>query len=820
VRFDELILRDPHGEFRVRFHPELTVLSGLSPADRRALTGSILGALVGGPEPTTLRYLDHTGRPVTLECDDGRVTARQADGSTSAPPLDHLGGTTAARALMVLAAEDLGLLRRPPRDDEPPELREARTMLDELTAELEAALSQKEAADRLQIELDAVDEDLRVARDGVARREYAQVLAQLERVRAEGAALQSGTAGIEADRNLLASADQARALAARWREAAARVVALTEELREGGAAGSNPGAAALPAADRDRLAQVPPELPPALDDLVAALQQSLAARDALDHRLQELSVAKLPAPSQPAVADLGLLDQAELWRIAQRLVEASTAMQHVQVSLGGLELDEMGPAPALIEEIEAAHQELEEAERAAEASRLPGLAGTVGGAALGARGMLVNPLLLPVGLAAAAGAAFVGIVRPGARRARAARAERQALTRADATSYLGFHIRRVEASVDPQLREVVERTTVEHRAALAAWQSLVGEDLEVAQAMELRAEIEAYSEALGNLGQTAEEIEQLRRELDERAEPQLRAARDGLVAAVAAYGLSDEELEPLLHHGQGIPAALERQCAQGAAARAQVALDRVAAEEADASNRLDELLLQLGFDAGPLDARVGALEWAVTRAAEREEARAKARPRAEIDAEIVELQNTAAQLRRPEWATVTAADAEAPDLGELEARRAELVSELSAARADVDVDRLADRHAAVERRVTALEARLGGYDVNGDPGAIADIQQHLLAHLAKASQAGPDNDAVPVVLDEVFLRVPADRTWDLLDLVLRLAERHQLIYLTDDAFVAAWARQRALDGAITLLELAPEHQGEPAEEPSAREIAP
>jgi hypothetical protein len=187
---------------------------------------------------------------------------------------------------------------------------------------------------------------------------------------------------------------------------------------------------------------------------------------------------------------------------------------------------------------------------------------------------------------------------------------------------------------------------------------------------------------------------------------------------------------------------------------------------------------------------------------------------------LVELQNTAAQLRRPEWATVTAADAEAPDLGELEARRAELVSELSAARADVDVDRLADRHAAVERRVTALEARLGGYDVNGDPGAIADIQQHLLAHLAKASQAGPDNDAVPVVLDEVFLRVPADRTWHLLDLVLRLAERHQLIYLTDDAFVAAWARQRALDGAITLLELAPEHHGEPAEEPSAREIAP
>jgi len=816
VRFDELILRDPHGEFRVRFHPELTVLSGLSPADRRALTGSILGSIVGGSEPTTLRYLDHTGRPVTLDCDEGRVTVRHADGSAATPPLDHVGGATAARALMTLAAEDLGLVRRAPREDEPPELREAREMLDELTAELEAALGQKEAVDQLQRELDAVDEDLRVARDGLARREYAQLLAQLERVRAEAAALQSGTAGIEADRNLLASADHARALAGRWAEAAARVAALTEELLAGGAGPATDDGEAMPAAERDRLAQIPSDLPEALDELVAALERSLEAHQALDHRLQELSVAKLPAPSQPEVAELGLLDQGELWRVAHRLDEAATAMQEVQVSLGGLELDEMGPAPALIEEIEAAHQELEEAERAAAASRVPGLAGTVGGAALGALGMLLSPLLLPVGLVAAVAAAFVGIVRPGARRARAARAEREALARAEATSYLGFHIRRVEATVDPQLREVVERTTVEHRAALAAWQALVGEELELAEALALRAEIEAYSAALGNLGQTAEEIEQLRRELDERADPALRSDRERLAVAVAPYALPDDELHGLLVDGRGIAAALERQCRRGAAARAQVALDRVGAEEAEASARLDEVLLRLGFDTGPLEARVGALDWAVARAAEREEARANARPRAEIDAEILELQNAAAQLRRPEWATVTAADAEAPDVAELEARRAELVDALTAARADVDIDRLADRHAAVERRVTALEARLGGYDVNGDPGAIADIQQHLLAHLAKASQAGPDSDAVPVVLDEVFLRVPADRTWDLLDLLLRLAERHQLIYLTDDAFVAAWARQRALDGAITLLELAPEHAGEQA----AREIAP
>lgn len=792
MRFDELILQDPDGAFRVRFHPQLTVLAGLGPVERRSLAESVLGSLAGGTEVTVLRYLDETGEPVIVRGENGRVTAQREDGSPLPAPVGSLAPDRAAlRSLMLLHADDLGVLGRPSREDEHPELREARDMLDALTAELEVALGQQEQLKARQAQLDGLEEQLRVALDGKARREYAQVLAQLERVRAEAAALKSGTAGIDADQHLLASADTARDIARRWEEAAARVRELARPLE---------GHNRLDPEARDRLARIPVHPPADLDELVTELQRAADARDALDQRLQTLSVAKLPAPSDPLVAELGLLDQAVLWGAVDRLAEAGETLQRVQLSLGGLELDEMGPPPAVVAEIEAAHSELNAADQAVEAARLRGYAGLGVSVVLAVLGLVTTPLVLPVALVGAVVAMIAFFARPKARRAHAARAEQAALARAEATSYLAFHIRRVEASVDPHLRAVVETTMLEHRAALESWVDLVGPDAGLEAALALRAEIEDYNEALRNLGDTADEIEQLRRELDEQAEPACRAARQQVVDLCDPYLVAAPDLEDL----PGLPWAVAQQCKRGAAAREEIKLGTAEMDEQVASARLDELLLQLGFDAGPLDARVGALEWAVSRAAEREDARHRARPRAEIDAELAELQNAAAKLRRPEWATVTAADAAAPDIPELEARRSQLLSQLAEARPEVDVERLADRRAAVERRVTALEARHIGIDLNGDPGAIADIQQNLLAHLATASEAGPDGDPVPVLLDEVFLRVPADRKWDLLDLLHRLSERHQLIYLSDDAFVAAWARQRALDGAITLLELAPE----------------
>jgi hypothetical protein len=235
-------------------------------------------------------------------------------------------------------------------------------------------------------------------------------------------------------------------------------------------------------------------------------------------------------------------------------------------------------------------------------------------------------------------------------------------------------------------------------------------------------------------------------------------------------------------------------------ARAQEEVQDAEADEEKLATQLDDLLHHLGFRDGTLDARSGALEWAVERAAERQEARLRARARAEIEDDLERLQNEARRLRRPEWATVQASDAADPNLEELFARQADVRALLDGERAVVDLEQLADRHSAMERRVAALEAKLENEHPESTIAQVADVQQYLLAHLTKSAHCGLNDECLPVVLDEPFLRIAADRKWELLDMLRRLGENTQLIYLTDDPFVSAWARRRASAGLITLME--------------------
>ena len=117
-----------------------------------------------------------------------------------------------------------------------------------------------------------------------------------------------------------------------------------------------------------------------------------------------------------------------------------------------------------------------------------------------------------------------------------------------------------------------------------------------------------------------------------------------------------------------------------------------------------------------------------------------------------------------------------------------------------DVEHLSDRKAAVERRVHVLESSAGG-EFGGDDGGIdvEDVRRQLIARLTDARKAAGD-EHLPVLLDETLVRVRGDFKWDLLDLLDRVADKTQIVYLTDDHDVVLWARRRAGGGSLMLLE--------------------
>ena len=789
MRLEELVLRIPGDEFRVRFHEHLTVLSGIGMLERQALADSLLGALTGAAENTVLTYTDRSGRPVEIVSSGGTAACTFLDDSSPALPLVGTLAPTAdaLRSLLQLQAGDIGLTPSRSRGNDSPELEEARATLAELTEELQAVVADRQRQEQTRAELAAIESQLRHAEDGTSRRQYAKVLADLERVRAEAAALQSGTTGAETDRHLLESAAEGREIAARWKEAFDRVATLEQHLG---------GAERL---DVDTAAQArwyPEQEPADLHRLIGDVDAAQRERDRLDGRLRELAASRLPEPSDPRVVDLATIDQDELWAAYRLVAQTGEQLEREQIALGGLG---MGAAPtAVVENIEITHQAVEPAEAKLARRWVPAIASTaiaaVGSLLLASAGILIGIVVLAA--AVIGGAVSLGL--PFRQLAGARKREAAALEVADAPTYLSFHLRRVDAAVTPGARGRLDGAGIDQRAALAHWNALT-RSLDRHVAGRLQDEVRAYARALSALGGAAGEIESLRAELIQDAEPALVEARSSLRDALATYGLGEDALAG--HDPALIQRLVQQQVALGHVARAQDEIEDAEAMEEKLGNRLDDLLHQLGFREGNLESRAGALEWAVERAGEREEARRRARPREAIEESLTRLQDEARRLRRPEWASVQASEASGPDLDELLKRRDELKKTAGDDHAEViDLERLSDRHSAMERRVASLEAQLDPGRGEASIGQLADVQQYLLSHLTKAAHAGPYDESVPVLLDEPFLRVPAERKWELLDMLRRLGEKTQLIYLTDDPFVGAWARRRATAGLITLLE--------------------
>ena len=93
MRFEELSLRIPGDELRMRFHKRITVLSGLEAPERRGLVDSLVGSLANGPTgQTILVYRDSQGRRVTVSRGtSGEVVHTYDDGSFAPDLIGSLG---------------------------------------------------------------------------------------------------------------------------------------------------------------------------------------------------------------------------------------------------------------------------------------------------------------------------------------------------------------------------------------------------------------------------------------------------------------------------------------------------------------------------------------------------------------------------------------------------------------------------------------------------------------------------------------------------------------------------------------------------------
>ncbi len=444
-------------------------------------------------------------------------------------------------------------------------------------------------------------------------------MAALERVRTEAGVLEGGEASAQADGRLLEAAAEIEDVASHWQEAAASAALARGDGLEG-----------LDPVELGRWSNVPAAPPSDLRALLAEVADDEAAVAGLEKRLRDLATATLPAPDDMRVLTLATVDQRLLWEVHRRLVWAEEALEREQLALGGLGTD----GGSAIDELEAAHQRVEDADAELDRRRPAVLAAVIvlvlaAFFVAGGTGFLAVAFVL-----AAAGLAAGALVPLRREQAEAAEAERAALDRIHVPSYLAFHLRRVDATLDPSIQNCLDLARSEAELARRSWAS-VSSGIEVSVATALQPEVQAYATALREKGGAVEELAELHRELDEVAQPTLRAAQDRVVRALQPYGLGLEDIDGRT------PAAMTElvssRIALGHAARGQRAVVDAEAEEEKLAGRLDDLLADAGINNGPLDDRLAMLRFAAKGAADRESARVAARPRDDIHADLATL---------------------------------------------------------------------------------------------------------------------------------------------------------------------------------------
>ena len=97
----------------------------------------------------------------------------------------------------------------------------------------------------------------------------------------------------------------------------------------------------------------------------------------------------------------------------------------------------------------------------------------------------------------------------------------------------------------------------------------------------------------------------------------------------------------------------------------------------------------------------------------------------------------------------------------------------------------------------------GGVHPDLDP---AELAHWLAARFTALRRVGPAGESLPLVLDDPLVGVDAGVKQWVLELIGRSAGSPQVVYLTADPDVAAWARLEAMAGHLSVLEPAPEEE--------------
>jgi hypothetical protein len=84
-----------------------------------------------------------------------------------------------------------------------------------------------------------------------------------------------------------------------------------------------------------------------------------------------------------------------------------------------------------------------------------------------------------------------------------------------------------------------------------------------------------------------------------------------------------------------------------------------------------------------------------------------------------------------------------------------------------------------------------------------ELAHALLQRLLTLKSIGAGGESFPMLLDDALSDVDPSSKPGLLELLVKASAHQQIIYLTEDEDVAAWARVESMTGGLSLVEPAP-----------------